>query len=252
MSSLTRMLSILDLFSKEHTDLTADAIADELQLARTTCYRYIKELMQAGLLVSNMGYYGLGPRIIQLDYQIRETDPLLNIGRDILAELVAGTGGIGLLATIYDSQIINIHQEGDDRELALTYSRGKAVPTFRSASSKVILAHLKLARLKRLWKTHQGEADVLAIGPDWESFNGYMQAIKRQGYWVSHGELDPGINGVAAPVLYRDGTIAGSMTLVFNQSRFCLYNEDFLGRLVAEAAARVGALLPAHQAARGA
>ncbi|MEV4782984.1 IclR family transcriptional regulator [Burkholderia sp. LMU1-1-1.1] len=246
MSSLTRMLSILGLFSKEHTALSADAIADELQLARTTCYRYIKELMQAGLLVSNMGLYGLGPRIIQLDYQIRETDPLLNIGRGVLAELVASTGGIGLLATIYDSQIINIHQEGDNRDWAITYSRGKAVPTFRSASSKVILAHLKQPRLKRLWKTRQHEADVRAIGPDWESFKAHMQAIKEHGYWISHGELDAGSDGVAAPILYRDGTVAGSLTLVFNHERYCLYNEEFLGKLVMDAATRVGALLPGN------
>ncbi|GJI90399.1 IclR family transcriptional regulator [Rugamonas sp. R1(2021)] len=242
------MLSILGLFSKEHTALTADTIADELKLTRTTCYRYIKELMEVGLLVSNMGAYGLGPRIIQLDYQIRETDPLLNIGRDVLAELVASTGGIGLLATIYDSQIINIHQEGDDRELALTYSRGKAVPTFRSASSKVILAHLKQARLKRIWKMHQHEADVGAIGPDWESFKVHMQTIKDHGYWVSHGELDYGVDGVAAPILYRDGTVAGSMTLVFSHERFCLYNEVFLGQLVMGAATRVGDMLPANVA----
>lgn len=243
------MLSVLELFSKEHTTLTADAIADELNLTRTTCYRYIRELMQAGLLVSNMGIYGLGPRIIQLDYQIRETDPLLNIGRHILAELVHGTGGIGLLATIYDSQIINIHQEGDDKELALTYSRGTAVPTFRSASSKVILANLKQPRLKRIWKMHQSEPDVLAIGTDWDSFRLAMQAIRENGYWVSHGELDPGSDGVAAPVLYRDGTVAGSMSLVFSRKRFCLFNVDILGQLVMEAAARVGEMLSANQAA---
>jgi len=247
MSSLTRMLSVLDLFSKEHTALTADEIADELDLARTTCYRYIRELMQTGLLVSNMGIYGLGPRIIQLDYQIRETDPLLNIGREILAKIVADTGGIGLLATIYNNQIINIHQEGDDRKLALTYSRGKVVPTFRSASSKVILSHLKQARLKRIWKLHQNEPDVIAIGADWDSFKLSMQSIKENGYWVSHGELDPDLDGVAAPVLYPDGTIIGSMALVFSHKRFCLFNENSLGQLIMEAATRAGEMLPSNQ-----
>ena len=75
MSSLTRMLSVLDLFSRDHMALTAEQIAEELKLTRTTSYRYIGELMQAGLLVSTMGVYTLGPRIIQLDYRIRESDP---------------------------------------------------------------------------------------------------------------------------------------------------------------------------------
>lgn len=244
MSSLTRMLSVLDLFSKDHTALTADKIAEELDLTRTTCYRYIGELMHAGLLVSNGGVYSLGPRIIQLDYRIRESDPLLNAAVDTVAELTQSTGATGLLATLYNDQIINIHQETNRGKPSLTYSRGKAVPTFRSASSKVILAHLKPARLKRIWTARQHEPDAVALGENWDDFWSHLQAIKAQGYWVSHGELDPGAEGIAVPILFADGEVAGSMTLVFSNRNFGLYNVQAVGEMMLEAAARVAARLP--------
>ena len=58
-----------------------DEIAAALGLARTTCYRYVRELAQAGLLVSGGGRYSLGHRIIRLDHQIRECDPLIGAAK---------------------------------------------------------------------------------------------------------------------------------------------------------------------------
>lgn len=57
-----------------------------------TGYRYLKELMQAGLLQRlNGGYYALGPRIALLDYIIRTTDPLPGLSIPLMRELVEKT-----------------------------------------------------------------------------------------------------------------------------------------------------------------
>lgn len=243
MSSLTRMLSVLDLFSKEHTALTADEIAAQLDLTRTTCYRYIAELMHAGLLVSNSGIYALGPRIIQFDRRIRQSDPLINAAANILAEVSKMTYSIGLLASMYNDQIINIHQTAPLEKDDLRYSRGEAVPTFRSCSSKVILANLKASRLKRIWSAHQHEPDVQAQGPDWHHFSDRMEAIRRNGYWISKQEIEPGAVGLAAPVFFSPGEVAGSMTLIFTHEHFARFHEAELGRLLLDAARQASTAL---------
>lgn len=232
------MLSVLDLFSREHTALTAERIADQLGLSRTTCYRYIAELMHAGLLVSNGGVYTLGPRIIQFDYRIRQVDPLINAAQEVLAEVATMTFSTGLLASMYHDQIINIHQTASAAWDDLRYSRGKAVPTFRSSSSKVILAHLKSARLKRLWSSHQQDEDVRVLGPDWPAFQRALEQIRLNGYWVSREELEADAVGIAAPVFFPAGDVAGSMTLIFHRSHFERFQEGALGRLLQDAAAQ--------------
>ncbi len=243
MSSLTRMLSVLDLFSKEHTALSADQIAEQLALSRTTCYRYIAELMQAGLLVSSAGVYGLGPRIIQFDYRIRESDPLINCADELLSEAANMTHSVGLLTSMYNDQIINVHQTANGERVQLQYSRGKAVPTFRSSSSKVILANLKPARLKRLWGAHREDPDVLALGADWPSFSAYMERVRKNGYWVSRNELEANAVGLAVPVFFGPGDIAGSMTLIFHPEHFERFREEEIGRLLLKAATAVSARL---------
>ncbi|MCW5660346.1 MAG: IclR family transcriptional regulator [Burkholderiaceae bacterium] len=240
MSSLSRMLSVLDLFSREHTTMTADQIAAALGLTRTTCYRYTRELGQAGLLVSDGGLFMLGPRIIELDHRIIESDPLLNAGSPVVSALAESLGATGLLTTCYGDRIINVFQhEGALQRLPMSFGRGTMMPIFRSASSKVIVASMSRGRLKRLWKDHQHEPDCRSIGADWLSFWRNLQAIKRQGYWTSSGELDTGLAGIAAPILFGTGEVAGSMSLVFALKDFKNYDTELLGARLRGAAAQL-------------
>ena len=117
------------------------------------------------------------------------------------------------------------------------------MPIFRSSTSKVILASMSRGRLKRLWKNHQEEPQCRALGADWLSFWKSLQAIKRQGYWTSVGELDAGLAGLAAPILYGTGEVAGSMSLVFALEEFRNYDIDLLGARLRGAAQQVSRTL---------
>jgi len=243
-SSLTRMLSVLDLFSRQHTTMTAEQIAEALNLTRTTCYRYTRELGHAGLLVSDGGQFMLGPRIIELDHRIIESDPLLNAGRPVVSSLASSLGATGLLSTSYDDRIINVFEhQGALVPPALSFGRGTTMPLFRSSTSKVILASMSRSRLKRIWKVHQLEADCRAIGEDWLAFWKTLQTIKRQGYWMSAGELDRGLAGIAAPILFATGEVAGSLSLVFAAEEFKQYETALLGARLLGAASLVSRAL---------
>lgn len=242
MSSLTRMLSILDVFSSTDTSLSAEAIAEKMKFTRTTCYRYVKELSLAGLLVSVNGVYTLGPRIINLDYKMRESDPLLSVGAELIKKLVDITGGNVLLSSLYDEQIINVHHETGGKDLHLGYSRGRAMPLFKGASSKVIVASMKRARLKRLFERRSGDADFQVFNGEWPNFWRYCQQIVQQGYWVSREELDSGHAGIAAPIpLPGASEVTTSLSLILRIEHFSLFDEAVLGRVVIDTANQIGA-----------
>ena len=220
--------------------MTADQIAASFGLTRTTCYRYTRELCNAGLLVSDGGLFMLGPRIIELDHRIIESDPLLNAGSPVISALAESLGATGLLTACYDDRIINVFQhEGSLQRLPMSFGRGTTMPIFRSSTSKVILASMSRGRLKRLWNAHQGSPDCQAIGADWLGFWKSLQAIKRQGYWMSSGELDGGLAGLAAPILFGTGEVAGSMSLVFTLDDFKNYDIELLGSRLRGAASQL-------------
>lgn len=251
MSSLTRMLSILDLFSSTAMSMTAESIAERMGFTRTTCYRYVKELTEAGLLNNANGVYSLGARIINLDRKMRESDPLLQAGIPELKKLVRSTGGEGLISTMYDEQIINIHHESGPERLNLGFGRGQVMPLMRGASSKVIIATMSRARLKRLFERHLLAEDP-SLTEDWPTLWRYCQQIIQQGYWVSHEELHKGHVGISAPIPSGEsGEATSSITLVFRREHYALFNESALGGALAGAARAVGRkAYPAAPAAR--
>lgn len=240
MSSLTRMLSILDLFSSTAMSLTAESIAESMGFTRTTCYRYVKELTEAGLLSNANSLYSLGARIINLDHKMRESDPLLRAGIPELTKLVKSTGGEGLISTMYDEQIINIHHESGAQQLSLTFSRGQVMPLMKGASSKVIISTMSRARLKRLFDRHLLAGDP-ALTDDWPTLWRYCQTIIHQGYWVSREELDEGHVGISSPIpAGENGEANSSVTLVFTREHFSLFNESALGAAISSAAKLIG------------
>src|SRR5690242_20035487 len=111
MSSLTKMLAVLDLFSKDNPVWSADDIIAELKYSRPTAYRYFKTLCASGLLRRSAGWYVLGPRIVELDYHIRRCDPLLSVGRPVMQRLCQQTGCDVLLLSMYGTTTLAIHHE---------------------------------------------------------------------------------------------------------------------------------------------
>lgn len=239
-SSLTRMLSVLDLFSRDHTTMTAEQIADALSLTRTTCYRYTRELSQAGLLVSHNGQFMLGPRIIELDHRMLDSDPLINVGGPAVSALADAMGATGLLTASYSDHVVNVFAHtGSPRPLPMSFGRGTTMPMFKSSTSKLLLAMLSRGRLRRVWERHQHDADCRAIGKDWKAFWRTLQEIRQRGYATSYGELNAELAGISAPVTFNGGEVAGSMSLVFLREEFKRFDVQLLGARLCVAAADV-------------
>lgn len=234
------MLSVLDLFSRDHTTMTAEQISDALTLTRTTCYRYTRELTQAGLLVSHGGQFMLGPRIIELDYRMLGSDPLINAGGPVVSAMADAMGATGLLTASYDDHVVNVFAHtGSPRPLPLSFGRGTTMPMFRSSTSKVLLAMMSRGRLRRLWERHEHEPDCQAIGVDWKAFWRTLQEIRQRGYAASYGELNTELAGITAPVTFSGGEVAGCMSLIFLREDFDRFDVHLLGARLGVAAADV-------------
>lgn len=239
MSSLSRMLGILDLFGAESPVLSADDIIARRKVSRPTGYRYVRELVAAGLLVRAPGGYSLGPRIIELDWLIRRHDPVLTRSREAVRDLVARTGCGVTQMGLYGDRIVTIHHEHGPEALEIGFDRGRPMPLFRGSPSRAVVAFLPRARMQRLFERHRGELSAAQRKGGFERFYEEMQAVRRAGYAVSIGELDADKVGVAAPVFRRDRNVAGSVCLVLSRPRYETANVDLLVSRLKEAAARI-------------
>lgn len=219
--SIGRALAILDLFTVQTPSWTAERICEERRLSVPTGYRYIRELVAAGLLArASGGRYSLGPRIIALDYTIRQSDPMLRVAVPVMKDLVRRTGCACVMSTLLGDQILDTHRESGAEPLTLAYGRGRSRPMFYGAAPKVILADQPTPWLHRLYDAHAAAIAAAGMGGDWAGFRRGLAEIRRQGFYVSRGELEADLSAVAAPIRMAAQDPQSAIALVTSSERF--------------------------------
>jgi len=220
MASPDRTISVFKPFTIERPEWTVEEAAAALQVSVSSAYRYFAALTDAGLLTTIVsGRYVLGPAIIQYDRQIQLTDPLLRVAKPVMSDIkrFAPDRSTVLLCCMFRDTVLCIHQVADaDGGTVVSYERGRPMPLFRGATSKIILAHLQPRDLRRFYEAHQAEFAGAAPDAGWDAFRKTMAAMRKAGNAVARGEVDAERIGIAAPILDESGRVQGSLSFVIS------------------------------------
>jgi DNA-binding IclR family transcriptional regulator len=239
MPSISNALSILDLYNAQQPLWTAEEVIARLNFSQPTGYRYLRQLCAHGYLVRLPAGYVLGPKIVELDYHIRLSDPILRGARTIMRNLASQTGFDVLLMSTFGDQIITTHQEEGSETLEISFGRGSPMPLFRGAGSKAIVAFLPKAQQRRLHARNVEEASNAGLGRSFEEFEASMRAIRKARIAFSFGELNEGNVGIAAPIFQTSRMSCGSLTVVLSSRAYAGTDRDALVRAIKEAANRI-------------
>jgi len=221
-TTANRLLRLLGLFTIEKSEWTVEEAAKQMGIPVSTAYRYFRELSKSGFLDPfSGGKYVLGPAIIENDRTIRLTDPLIKVGRPALERLTARSGSVGvaLLCRIYRTRVMCVHQVGPTLgENAIGYERGRPMPMFRGASSKVIFANLPYRTARWFFERHREEIARAGLGSEWEAIKMNLRRIRKAGIHITRGEVDAGRVGIAAPVFSREKVVIGSVAMAIPEN----------------------------------
>jgi DNA-binding IclR family transcriptional regulator len=222
MRSSERLLAILSLFSVEKYEWTVEDAAETLGVSVSTAYRYFKSLVEAGILTAtSASEFGLGPAIIALDRLIQACDPTLQAAIPVMMDLLVPNSPPAstlVLARLYRDKVICVHQiKTPGPQSAVSFERGRPMPLLRGATSKVILANLKPRSLKALYDDNNKEVMKSGLGKNWSEFKANLRRIRREGFYIAHGEVDEGRVGISAPVFGASGSIQGSLTVAVTE-----------------------------------
>jgi DNA-binding IclR family transcriptional regulator len=121
-----------------------------------------------------------------------------------------------------------VHQVvGRGHQQPVSYERGRLIPLFRGATSKIILAHLPPRTLKSLFQQNAAAIADAGLGSSWDEFRQRLAGLRRDGFAVARGELDAGRVGIAAPI-FEGHAILGSLGFVLPAERT---DDTLIGRL---------------------
>jgi DNA-binding IclR family transcriptional regulator len=247
-AGLERFMAVLRLFDEDRPAWTVQAIADTLGAPASTVYRSVRALVAAGFLApAGEAHYRLGTAFLEFDRLIRLTDPLMIEGEAILSSLVgrAEMACVGLVASLYGDTVMCVADAAaGDPPFRSSYERGRPMPLLRGATSKVILADLPARRLKQLI----GRAPDLAGDDARDTFRKSLAFVRRQGYCVGRGEIDPGLAGLAVPIREPESQTVASLSLVVREHDLTPATERSLVTLLSASSALLAETLARRRA----
>ena len=216
MTSVERLLGVLNLFTPQKPVWTLEGMAAHVNFSRSSMYRCVRELAGSGFLVAlGKGCFILGPRIIELDRQIRLCDPLLAASREVMREASRDLpGGVLILSSLYGDRIICTHQEPEPPPLPVSYSRGRTLPLFTSSTSRVILANLPQRTLVRIFLRDRAKISAAGLGEEWDQFKRRLREICRERLYVTRSAVDPGMLCTASAIFAAPKSVIGALCFV--------------------------------------
>ncbi|MBO6716341.1 MAG: IclR family transcriptional regulator [Rhizobiaceae bacterium] len=196
-----RLLAILDIFSEERLEWTPEEMQAELGYSRPTLYRYLKRLREAGFITSLPGRgFTLGPRVVELDFLMRKSDPLVSNGEKHLHFLAGRYPCSAFLVRWYGNRLLCVSSACSVPNPKSSYPRGRPMPLARGAISRAILANLPRRQQAPLIEANLTDFTEIGLGSTVDEVIESLRKTRRDGYSMAFGEVTPGVVGTAAPI----------------------------------------------------
>ncbi|MGD0557025.1 MAG: IclR family transcriptional regulator [Streptosporangiaceae bacterium] len=239
--SVERAAAILGVLGSGTPRLGVTEIAERVGLAKPTVYGLLRTLVNHDLVTQDpfTGKYSLGPGVLQLGNAYLEGSELR--ARSLLwAESLAQRANEAVwVATLSGSRVIVLHHVFRPDNTVQILEVGAAIPWHACALGHAIIAHLPaeqaapILAAERAPLTGRTKTTRAALGQA-------LAQVRRRGYAVENQEATVGDAGIAAPIVNREGVVAGSIGLVGPAERLLAPDSaDELARAVMESARSV-------------
>jgi DNA-binding IclR family transcriptional regulator len=198
--SARRVLDIFEFFVLTQRPATMSAIAEGLNMPKSSCVALLSTLEKCGYIYSQSqhGYY---PTRRWLDYAkiIADSDPLVLRIQPTLIKLRDETGETVILGRRVEDRILYIEVVESQRMLRSTARAGQFKPVHGTASGKALLGSLSPSERHQLIS----KLKLTPLTPktiiDPELLERHVAAGAARGWHVSVGENEPDATAVAAP-----------------------------------------------------
>ncbi|MFF4590329.1 IclR family transcriptional regulator [Streptomyces sp. NPDC001388] len=220
-STADRALDILTMFDDTHLVVSGTAVAERLGVARSTAYRYLQSLVAGRFLEEAPGGgFRLGLRVLEIARLARRSYGLSEVALPSMQELAEEVRETVLLTRRTGDLIVCVDRaESGTRAVRISYERGSTLPLNAGASALVLLAWSPEDEARRLLETAELRRFTPATLTDVDALMERLARIRRLGYSVTRGELDPDVVGIAAPITAPNGQVTAAVSVAALASR---------------------------------
>lgn len=219
-STADRALDILTMFDDAHLVVSGTAVAERLGVARSTAYRYLQSLVAGRYLEEAPGGgFRLGLRVLEIARLARRSYGLSEVAQPSMEALAEDVRETVLLTRRTGDLVVCVDRAESTRAVRISYERGSALPINAGASALVLLAWSPEDEARRLLEATELRRFTAATLTDVDALMERLGRIRRLGYSVTRGELDPDVVGIAAPIRDENEQVVAAVSVAALASR---------------------------------
>ncbi|MBI4923290.1 MAG: IclR family transcriptional regulator [Devosia nanyangense] len=241
-----KALSVLELVAERAHDVSLATVTRELKIPKTTSFRYLQTLTEAGFLIHDLvnDKYSVGPRFRAIAKADTSLHRLRKLARPHMHALVAEFNETVNLGLMFDGNISYVDIIEANQSLRIQGRVGDRHPLHSTALGKAILAHLPDAQRK----LHLARPLALRTSrtlTDVETLERQLRQSLKLGYATETEENDDGATCVGAAVLDDIGYPIAAISLSAPRHRMPRETLAKAGARLAAAAHQISAQIAA-------
>lgn len=202
-----QMLNVLLAIARRGPATTTE-IAVSLGINRTVAHRLVSTLHARAFVRRQRDGYVVGPTVVRL---ARSVEPdLRQVALPAMTRLRDATGETVVLHTIDAGEAVVVDQVvGDRHVLRVQHQPGSRHQLGQGASGRALLAFQPDSLIAPFLRAAGQDRTLLHL----------LAEVRRRGHASSAEELQPGVHGMAAPILARDGSARASIAVLVPAER---------------------------------
>ena len=217
-STTLQIISLLE----EHNGATAIELTEELDVSKSAVYSHLTTLADHDFVSKQGKTYQLSFRFLTLGEFVRNESVLYRHGREQVEQLSENTGEYAHLTVEQNGLGVNVYKtRGRDAVGEEFQNERLQKPDFLhySATGKSILAHLPEERVDAIINEHGLPRRTEQTITDRDALYKELEMVREQGFAYNDGEEVRGIRAVGAPILTKDQTVLGAVSVSGPRSR---------------------------------
>jgi len=210
---LAKGLNLLEELAQSAEGMTAVGLANCIGIHKTSVYRYLNTLLQAGYIQTNGdGRYHLGNKILELSSQLLRRMPLRETAHPFLIKLSVETQKTVHLCVLDGHDVIYIDKIESQRTLPILSRIGSRAPAYCTGVGKALLSSLPTDQVVDLLRQSSLTKRTSMTITDPIELLAELKITKERGYAIDNGENEEGIKCFAIPVREYGGDVVGAIS----------------------------------------
>ena len=234
--TVVRSMDILNLFI-DHRELSFQEIIDLSGIPKTSVYRMLKSLEEMDFLEKGAdSKYRLGLLFLTFGNLVSARLDLRQIAYPIMQTLHSDVKEAINLIVRQGDEAIYIEKIDTYQTVRLYTAVGRSSPLYAGACSRIILSYLTDREIESYLESVELTPFASGTITDKTRLTETIQQAKKDGYTVSHSELENHSSAIAAPIFDHKGDVCAGISIAGIEANYQNENLAIFGEKVKEAA----------------